>query len=89
MARTIGEHQARLLDDYDVVLVTDVDEIVAPAPDFGTLGDYIDRFEESFVNCLGYELLHLADREGPYDPRGRCCASAATGLPTTSTTSRR
>jgi hypothetical protein len=68
MARTIGEHQARLLDDYDVVLVTDVDEIVAPAPDFGTLGDYIDRFEESFVNCLGYELLHLADREGPYDP---------------------
>jgi hypothetical protein len=67
MAKVIEDHQHELLDRYDVVLVTDVDEIVAPVPDFGTLGDYIDRFDEDFVNCLGYELLHLADREGPYD----------------------
>jgi hypothetical protein len=68
MVRTIEEHQHELLDRYDVVLVTDVDEIVAPDPEFGTLGNYIDGFEEEFVNCLGYELIHLVDREGPYDP---------------------
>jgi hypothetical protein len=71
MVRTIEEHQHRLLDRYDVVLVTDVDEIVAPRAEWGTLGDYIDRFEEAFVNCLGYELIHLVDREGPFDPARR------------------
>jgi hypothetical protein len=68
MVRTMEEHQHNLLDRYDVVLVTDVDEIVAPHPDWGTLGDYLDRFEEAFVNCIGYELIHLIDREPPYDP---------------------
>ena len=50
---------------YDVVLVTDVDEIVIPTPEWGTLGDYIDEFADWFVNCIGYEILHLADREAP------------------------
>jgi hypothetical protein len=68
MVRTIEQRQQELLHGYDVVLVTDVDEIVAPRPEFGTLGDYIDTFEEEFVNCLGYELIHLVDREGPFDP---------------------
>lgn len=68
MVRTMEEHQHELLDRYDVVLVTDVDEIVAPRPEFGTLADYIDTFEEEFVNCLGYELIHMVDREEPFDP---------------------
>lgn len=68
MVRAIEQKQHALLDSYDVVLVTDVDEIIAPHPGLGTLGDYIDRFEEDFVNCLGYELIHMIDREGPYDP---------------------
>jgi Glycosyl transferase family 2 len=68
MVRTIEGHQRELLDRYDVVLVTDVDEIVAPRPECGTLGDYIDRLDEEFVNCLGYEIIHLVDREGPFDP---------------------
>lgn len=59
--------QHALLDSYDVVLVTDVDEIVAPVPEWGTLGDYLDRFDEGWVNPLGYELLHLPDREPPLD----------------------
>lgn len=67
MVRVIEEHQHELLDRYDVVLVSDVDEIVAPRPERGTLGDYLDRFEEEFVNCRGYELIHLVDREGPFD----------------------
>lgn len=68
MVRTIEAHQHELLGRYDVVLTTDVDEIVAPPPEWGTLGEYIDRFDEEFVNCLGYEVLHLADREAPFDP---------------------
>lgn len=65
MVRTIEAQQHELLERYDVVLTTDVDEIVAPDPSWGTLGEYIDRFEEEFVNCLGYELLHLRDVESP------------------------
>jgi hypothetical protein len=67
MVRTIEEHQHELLERYDAVLVTDVDEIVAPHPEWGTLDEYIDRLEEEFVNCVGYELIHLVDREPPFD----------------------
>ncbi|MDP9294702.1 MAG: glycosyltransferase family 2 protein, partial [Actinomycetota bacterium] len=42
MARTIEEHQHELVDRYDAVLVADVDEIVSPVPEWGTLADYID-----------------------------------------------
>jgi glycosyl transferase family 2 len=68
MVETVRGLQHELLDRYDAVLVTDVDEIVSPAPDWGTLGEYIDEFGEWFVNCIGYEILHMVDREGPYDP---------------------
>jgi Glycosyl transferase family 2 len=68
MVRTIEEHQRSLLERYDVVLVTDVDEVVTPTPEWGTLGEYIDQFDEEFVNCVGYEIIHLIDREEPYDP---------------------
>jgi len=65
MVRTIEGLQHELLHRYDVVVVTDVDEIIAPVPGHGTLGTYLDRFDEEWVNCLGYELLHLKDREPP------------------------
>jgi hypothetical protein len=69
MVETVQGLQHELLDgDYDVVLVTDVDEIVTPTPEWGTLGEYIDEFSEWWVNCIGYEILHLADREPAYDP---------------------
>jgi hypothetical protein len=68
MVRTIEDHQHELIERYDVVVVTDVDEIIAPDPELGTLADYIDRLEEPYVNCLGYELIHLIDREGRFDP---------------------
>jgi hypothetical protein len=68
MVRTIERLQHELLDGgYDMVLVTDVDEIVTPVPEWGTLGDYLDRFDEEWVNCLGYELLHMRDSEPPLD----------------------
>ena len=63
MRETVEELQHELLDTYDVVLVTDVDEIVAPVPEWGDLGEYIDGFGEEWVNCLGYEMLHMRDSE--------------------------
>ncbi len=66
MVRTIEAHQHELLQRYDMVLTTDVDEIVAPNPEWGTLGQYLDRFDEEWINCLGYEILHLKDREEPF-----------------------
>lgn len=64
MVRTVEGLQHDLLERYDVVLVTDVDEIVSPVPEWGTLGDYLDVFSEEWVNCLGYEVLHMKDKEG-------------------------
>ena len=83
--------QHELLEgEYDVVLVTDVDEIVTPTPEWGTLGEYMDEFAEWFVTCIGYELLHMIDREEPYDAKqADPSTSVATGSPTAPTTSRR
>ncbi len=67
MVQRIEALQHELLKSYELVVVTDVDEIIAPAPALGTLGDYLDRFDEEWVNCLGYELLHLPDREPRLD----------------------
>jgi Glycosyl transferase family 2 len=66
--RTVEDYQHDLVERYDAVLVTDVDEIVVPDPEWGTLGEYLDRFDEPWVNCLGYELLHMRDREPAFDP---------------------
>ncbi len=65
MVAKVQELQHELLDRYDVCVVTDVDEIIAPAPKLGTLDDYLDRFDEEWVNCLGYEVIHLKEFEDP------------------------
>lgn len=62
-----AEFQHELLRTYDLVVVCDVDEIIAPLPKWGHLGTYLDRFDEDFVNCVGYELLHIPEREPPLD----------------------
>jgi hypothetical protein len=67
MVQVIEGLQHELLERYDSVLVTDVDELVVPDPRWGTLGDYLDRFDEEWVNCLGYELLHMRESEPPLD----------------------
>lgn len=64
---TIQSLQHELIDHYDIVMVTDVDEFVAPVPQIGTLGSYLDRFDQDWVNGLGYELLHLKDSEPRFD----------------------
>jgi hypothetical protein len=67
MVDTVAAFQRELLESYDVVLFSDADEIVTPIPEWGNLGDYVQRLDEEFVNPLGYELLHLRDREPPLD----------------------
>lgn len=68
MRKTIQAKQNELIEHYDVVMVSDVDEIIAPNPElYGTLGDFIDDFDEEFVNCHGYEILHHHDTEPPID----------------------
>jgi Glycosyl transferase family 2 len=65
MVSTVQAVQHDLLRSYDIVVFSDVDELIVPVPTLGTLGDYLDRFDEPWVNCLGYEILHLRDREPP------------------------
>lgn len=65
---TLQKQQHVLIQRYELVLCTDVDEIVAPDPSRGTLADYMDRFNADFVNCRGYEVIHMKDVEAPLDP---------------------
>jgi hypothetical protein len=63
----VQRYQHQLVDCYDVVLYTDVDEIVAPDPRHCDLGEYIDRFDQDFVTCQGYEVVHMKQDEPPFD----------------------
>jgi hypothetical protein len=66
--QAVEKLQHELLEgEYDAVVVTDVDEIVTPTPELGTLGDYIDGLDEWWVDCIGYEILHMVDREKPLE----------------------
>ena len=69
MVETIQAKQHQLFaEGYDLVLVTDVDELVVPNPELGDLGTYMDTMIEDFVSCMGYEIVHLPDREASLDP---------------------
>ena len=63
----VQRYQHELVDRYDVVLCTDVDEIVAPDPRSCDLGEYIDGFVQDFVTCQGYEVLHERGEEPSFD----------------------
>jgi len=63
----LQEMQHDLLKTYELVLCTDVDEIVVPDPRTGTLGDYMDAFDAEFVNCKGYEILHMKEIEPAFN----------------------
>lgn len=67
MTQTIQRFEEQLFKSYDVVLYCDCDEIIAPDPTLHTLGEYLDRFDEQFVSCMGYELLHQTAKEPAID----------------------
>jgi hypothetical protein len=64
----VRRQQAALLERYDVVLCTDVDEIVVPDPAYGDLGRYVAEFSGDFVTCRGWEVLHDPATEPALDP---------------------
>ena len=68
MRDTVQALQHELLERYEAVVVTDVDEIVVPDPRVATLGEYIEHSTADFVNCRGVEIVHVRDEEPPYDP---------------------
>ena len=89
MVETMASHQRELLDRYDVVLTTDVDELVVPDPAWGSLGDYIDRFDEDSSTASAMSCCTSPIVSRPCDSASRSSHSAATGSPMTPTTSRR
>ncbi len=67
MNSVIEDAQHELLERYDVVVHADADEIIVPDPDWGSLDDYLLRFDEEWVSCVGRELLHQPVSEPPLD----------------------
>ena len=82
------EFQHRLLERYDVVLVTDFDEIVAPDPSGArSAPTSIDSTRSSSTrSATRSSTCPTASRRSTR--AARCSTSAATGSPTTPTTSR-
>jgi hypothetical protein len=69
MRDIVTQFQHFLLNSYNRVLFTEIDEIVATLPDgkYGNLKDYIDNFKKPFVRTLGYNVQHLAGIESDID----------------------
>jgi hypothetical protein len=60
--------QKKLFDHYEYVIFTDVDEIILPDINkYRGLDDYIQKLDKNYVRCIGYELIHLPDKEKPYN----------------------
>jgi hypothetical protein len=60
--------QKKLLDHYEYVIFTDVDEIILPDINkYKGLDDYIQKLDKNYARCIGYELIHLPDKEAPYN----------------------
>jgi hypothetical protein len=60
--------QKKLFDHYEYVIFTDIDEIILPDINkYSGLDDYIQKLDKNYVRCIGYELIHLPDKETPYN----------------------
>ena len=62
------KYQSKLLEDYEAVIFTDVDEIIVPRPEsgFDNLGDFMLDFvadaEAANWRVTAYSLIHMPDR---------------------------
>lgn len=71
LRHVVESFQKELLDTYDVVCFTEVDEFIIPRNEL--LSDYLESFaksENQYVTCLGFELLDNC----LYDPRKKILA---------------
>jgi hypothetical protein len=71
-ARDLQSFQRFLLQSYETVLFTEVDEVVATDPRCfeGTLADYCDELAgspDAAARCTGYEVIHDPDAEPALD----------------------
>jgi hypothetical protein len=68
-ASFVSSFCSSLLNYYDFVLYTDVDEIVVPDPaNYKGLLDYVQNMiPNSVITCLGMEIIHKIDEETKLD----------------------
>jgi hypothetical protein len=67
-ARLISDYQHKLLEEYEFVVFSDVDEILIADPAlFNSLSDYINKRCTSFVNAVGLDVLHNVRYEEKID----------------------
>lgn len=72
LSNTASKFQHFLLNSYEAVLYTDVDEIVFPDPNSGyeLISDFaFDNLIEprNIIRCCGYEIVHKLDEEDKLD----------------------
>ena len=65
MIAALKETYELLLKDYEYVMQTDIDEIIYHKTG---LDNFINNLDKDFVRCKGFEVVHMPDKEPPYDP---------------------
>jgi len=64
----INHLQASLLNFYDVVIVTDCDEILIPDPQkYANLRHYVEQMKVPYVRAVGMDVIHMITEEPPLD----------------------
>jgi hypothetical protein len=61
---TIKEFHKELLNEYEYVIPTDVDEIIFHK---SGLNNYINYLQVDYVKCAGFELIHIPSLEKDFD----------------------
>ena len=60
-------HRA-LLSFYDVVIITDCDELLVPDPrKFESLAAYVAKMTDEYVSCIGLNVVHIINKDDPID----------------------
>lgn len=63
-ATRITKYVANLLERHDVVVRCDVDEFLVPAPRRGgSLKDYVERLDQTYVTAIGLDLIETPEDE--------------------------
>ncbi len=66
--RIMTDFHSALTAAYDAVVVTDCDEMLVVDPAYpGTLNDYVAGMEESTVNAIGIDVLHVLTMDFPLE----------------------
>ena len=69
LAKKVNELHTKLLESYEFVLYTDVDEMIVPK-DGSTLGEFLQKALHSdrrFYTCTGYNVYHVTEEEPDLD----------------------